>query len=912
MKRDVAALQGQRLPIAWLLPITLVLAGAAMVTLVASAAPAQAGGPTEYLNNDLVVSPGAPQVYTNRTIVVSGNVTVQAGGVLELRNSTVLLNLTANGSKALTVEPTGTLRVLDLDGLQSTSGDRSLIGSAEASLRFSARFKAGANVLFRGSTLSGFGYGLAAPGLLIEAANVTFKDARLDMYVFLRVEGVSPVFEGVLFAGDGTGSNYFFRSNATLDNCTFTRHLVALSAAEGSVLRVANALVADTVFSLALNGSTISVSGGIVNNSTSGLFLTNASLASLTDVDFDPARATFGDNASQLRASRTFVVRVLNLASEGVRNATVTLRDGVNATVASANTAAVGFVGPLTLLAFSQNATGRLDEANYTASAQKAAFGAMWAFSASLEPSPITLVLASNIDPRLVLIEPSAGAVLLAGVPAIFEVNVTDPDSTPGGVVVSWVSSLAGPLGSGASLPLVLPQGVQTIEVEARDGAEGFRRLVFNVTVERPQAQHVAATEGGLVFQAEVWKTSRGSVGALIGTPPSPPLLIAGPAFELHAASGALVWAYALLELPFNASGLPFATSGQNLTVFHSVGGSWRLLPGAVVNLSRGLVLVNISAAEGLGWFALVAVKGENAAPFVAPYPRLSAVVGTPFAFDIDAVDTPGDTWSFSLVAAPSWIGVDALTGILAGTPGPQDRGLLVLNLTVADQAGATASYRVEVFVSGVAVNQPPRLINARAVPLQPVERDAVTFSATYVDPDDDLPLFVEVVIDGAAQAMDPVELADINASDGKHYTYTALLPVGRHNVSFRTNDGAPGHTDTRLTGDDVVVVADTLRTLNNWFLALFASIAATLVLVVIVRARAPPAAKRGPPETPEDRVELLSGDSLKPIPPQPKIAKSGAHREEDLAREADGQAAQAAKGAQASRKALSDGHEEE
>ncbi len=912
MKRNVEASGDKRGPSAWRLPACLALACLAVVALLAVAWPAEAGGPTEYLSSDLVVAAGAPQVYLDRTLVVSGNVTVQAGGVLELQNSTVLINLSANGSKTLTVEPTGTLRVLDLDALSSTTGDRSVIGSADAALRFTGRFKAGANVLVRASTLSGFGYSLAGPGLLIEAANVTFKDANLELYVFLRVEGVSPIFDGVLFAGDGTGSNYFFRSNATLDNCTFARHFVALSAADGSALRVSNALVADTVFSFALNGSTVSVSGATVNNSTSGLFLTNASLARFTDVDFDPARATFDDNASELEVSRTFSLRVLNLASEGVRNATVTLRDSGNATVASFNTAAVGEVGPVSLLAFTQDATGRVDLGNYSATAQKGAFVDARAFSALLESSPVTLILASNIDPRLTLVEPSGGAVLLAGVPALFEVSVTDPDSTPGGVAVSWVSSLAGPLGSGASLPLTLPEGVQTIEVEARDGADGFRRLVFNVTVELGQAEQVVAAEGSLTFNATVWKTSRGSVGALIGPAPLPPALTAGPGFDLHAASGTLVWAFALLEVPFNASNMPYGTFAENLTLAHYTGGVWRVVGGARVNLSLGLVFANISASEGLGWFALVAVKGTNSAPRLVDTPRLSAVVGAPFTFDLDAEDTPGDTLAFSFVAAPPWIGVDAQTGLLAGTPGPPDRGLLVLNLSVADQLGAAAFFRLEIFVSGVALNQVPRLINPRAVPQEPVERDAITFEVTYVDPDDDLPLFVQVVIDGKAQPMDPLELTDINATDGKPYTYTTVLAVGRHNVSFRTNDGAPGHADVRLQADEVVVVADTLRTLNNWFLALFASVAATLVLVVYVRARTPKAPKKGPPATPEDRVDFLAGATLKPIPPQPKIAKEETGHEAGLSREADGEAAQAAKKAEETRKALGDPSEEE
>src|SRR5882762_11636406 len=80
------------------------LAMAALGLALLLAGPVSGGGPPEYIGSDYTVGAGESQILENRTLVISGNVTVATGGSLELRNSSLLLDLSSNGSLALTVQ----------------------------------------------------------------------------------------------------------------------------------------------------------------------------------------------------------------------------------------------------------------------------------------------------------------------------------------------------------------------------------------------------------------------------------------------------------------------------------------------------------------------------------------------------------------------------------------------------------------------------------------------------------------------------------------------------------------------------------------------------------------------------------------------------------------------------------------
>ena len=212
----------------------------------------------------------------------------------------------------------------------------------------------------------------------------------------------------------------------------------------------------------------------------------------------------------------------------------------------------------------------------------------------------------------------------------------------------------------------------------------------------------------------------------------------------------------------------------------------------------------------------------------------------------------------------------------------------------VADDAGANTTVPIEVFVTGSLANRLPKLVNPEFLPAHPVDGDLVSIQVTYYDADDDLPVLLEVVIDGAPHSLEPVNLYDINATDGKDYVYRTTLAAGHHTVIFRVNDGFAGHADLAPIATSVDVAPDSLRQLDNWFLALFASVALMLVLMIYFAATAKPKAK--PAREPEDDVKLIEGPGLKPIDLPKKPAAEASAREDELEREADELAEEAAK----------------
>jgi hypothetical protein len=260
------------------------------------------------------------------------------------------------------------------------------------------------------------------------------------------------------------------------------------------------------------------------------------------------------------------------------------------------------------------------------------------------------------------------------------------------------------------------------------------------------------------------------------------------------------------------------------------------------------------------------------------------------FSFTLVANDSPGDAITFELVGAPAWLSVDPSTGILAGVPPASARGLVTMAVAAVDSLGANASAPLELFVTGPSVNQPPRLLNPLLLPPDPVDRTEVTFQVTYFDEDDDPPVILEVAIDGNIHPLEPVHVADLNFTDGKTYSYHGALPAGNHTVVFRVNDGYPDRVDLEPIKTSLVVGADSLRQLNNAFLALFASLAATLFLVLWLTLRSPKKAapaEEKPPEQ-ESAIALLSGPDLRPIPPPPPRKPRAPDKVDALEVEAD------------------------
>ena len=868
-----------------------------LLFLLLAAGPASAGGPPEYVSGDIAVAAGAPVVWTNRTVVLTGNLTVETGARLTLVNSTLLFALPANGSFSVSVEPGGTFELTDGDASPTTAADRSSVASATPGRRYTLTFHAGSNVLVRGSEVRDFGYAPAVPGMLVQSSNVTFVGSSLGAYAFLKVEGASPRFEATAFEGGGQGSNYFYGSGATLLNCTFTAHLVAVAALQGSSLALEGALMRDLAFALAVNGSTVAASASSLVNSTQGLFLTNGSAVALTDFNLGGAPVVFGDNASELRVFRTFEALVLNQAADPVRGADVEFRDAGGTSVSSGLTGDAGRFGPIALLGYNETQGGQVLAANYTLRASRAANWTEASFSALTESPLITVFLTANLDPTVTLVRPAPGALLLAGFPASFEASVADPDATPGGLSVSWYDSVLGLLGAGAQVTISLPAGTRSLRVEVADTDNGFRSLSFVVEVVPATTQ--TFTDDGIPPTASfaVAMTPAGAFLLTRSTAAGLPALAVGPAWEVRPSTGTVVWSNGTLTVAYGAGDLPYGVDASSLVLARFDGTAWAQVPGSVHDAAAMAVRAEVTPSSGLGRFVVVATAAGPAPPEVDPVPHLIAVHLVPFSFPVVARDTPGQPLSYGLEGAPAWVQVDAGSGALTGTAPATERGIVRFNVTVTDDGGLVTRAGVELFVTSSAENTPPRLVNVVIVPALPRAGVRATVQVTYFDAEDDRPTVVELLVDGSPLLMEPLDPRDIYWLDGKTYVAYVSFSPGPHNLSFRTNDGAPGHPDVVLAGPPVEAVGDALESLNNAFLSLFVSVALTFAFIVWLAAarRDPEAGRRKPPPEPEDSVAFLEGPTLGRIEEQaPAHRGPPRSRQDDLAAKAEEEGARA------------------
>ncbi len=86
--------------------------------------------------------------------------------------------------------------------------------------------------------------------------------------------------------------------------------------------------------------------------------------------------------------------------------------------------------------------------------------------------------------------------------------------------------------------------------------------------------------------------------------------------------------------------------------------------------------------------------------------------------------------------------------------------------------------------------NNLPSLANGTISPSTGTTSTIFVYNVTYTDIDDNAPLYVNVIIDGAAHNMTKQNVGDVTYSDGCLYTYSSGLPIGVHTYYFEAHDG--------------------------------------------------------------------------------------------------------------------------
>lgn len=144
--------------------------------------------------------------YRDTTLTLTENITISEGGSLTLTNTTIQFNCSFPLEYGIIVEPGGTLRIFDLDGVESTRDDASHLSGTAPFLFIAKRLS---NIEVRNSIISSCG----------EASSSTFP--RMDPSgLIVMTDGFS--FKGTVFSGSYNGLYLDETKGGLIENCTFT------------------------------------------------------------------------------------------------------------------------------------------------------------------------------------------------------------------------------------------------------------------------------------------------------------------------------------------------------------------------------------------------------------------------------------------------------------------------------------------------------------------------------------------------------------------------------------------------------------------------------------------------------------------------------------------------------------------
>lgn len=107
-----------------------------------------------------------------------------------------------------------------------------------------------------------------------------------------------------------------------------------------------------------------------------------------------------------------------------------------------------------------------------------------------------------------------------------------------------------------------------------------------------------------------------------------------------------------------------------------------------IISVSDGSAEADL-AAFSIAVTAAQATPPANSPPTISGEPATSVKAGAHYAFQPSAVDSNGDTLTFSIAGLPKWAAFNSATGLLSGTPSSTDAGTYS-NITVSVSDGKT------------------------------------------------------------------------------------------------------------------------------------------------------------------------------------------------------------------------------
>ena len=181
----------------------------------------------QYIDGDWNVN--GIESYTNETIVLTGNLTIEYGGNLTFKNVTLLMNSTTGGATIddyyhIEVQKGGTMYVLDYDSDNTTIYDTSNITLNDTAAKYWFWVRDGSNFTMRNSELhecGGWSISSTGAGLMIYTDNATIKNSLIsynkrDAIVLYNSD--AHIINNTISWNDRSGIVATWWSNGTIEN----------------------------------------------------------------------------------------------------------------------------------------------------------------------------------------------------------------------------------------------------------------------------------------------------------------------------------------------------------------------------------------------------------------------------------------------------------------------------------------------------------------------------------------------------------------------------------------------------------------------------------------------------------------------------------------------------------------------
>ena len=201
--------------------------------------------------------------------------------------------------------------------------------------------------------------------------------------------------------------------------------------------------------------------------------------------------------------------------------------------------------------------------------------------------------------------------------------------------------------------------------------------------------------------------------------------------------------------------------------------------PLTVLGLTNGTAYTfSVTAQSAAGTSAASSASNSvtpNGAPVINSSPILNVDQGASYSYTLTAVDTVGDTLTYSALNIPIWLSFDTATGNLTGVPNRDNIGSHAIELKVTDAAGLFATQAFTLDVN--ATNSAP-VASDTSVTLDEDGSLSISFSAT--DPENDV-LSFEVLTQPISGKLD---------KHGSVWLYTPEADFnGNDSISFIAKD---------------------------------------------------------------------------------------------------------------------------